>query len=91
MGTIRGASMNDQLVTVLETGDAVLVAMAKAALDAEEIRYVAQGDTVQDFIGMGRFPAGFNAVTGPVRFQVAADFREPGFMPPVVFKRRPVE
>lgn len=65
--------MNDELVTVLQTGDAVVIAMAKAALDAEDIRYVAQGEGVQDFIGMGRFPGGYNAVTGPVRIQVVAD------------------
>ncbi len=68
--------MNDDLVTVLQTGDAVLIAMAKAALDAEDIRYIAEGDNVQDFIGMGRFPGGYNAVTGPVRFLVAAENAE---------------
>jgi hypothetical protein len=64
--------MSDELVTVLETGDAVMIALAKAALDGEDIRYVVEGDAVQDFIGLGRFPGGFNAVTGPARFQVSA-------------------
>jgi hypothetical protein len=66
-------SAPDELVTVLETGDAVTIALAKAALDGEDIRYVVEGDTVQDFIGLGRFPAGYNSVTGPARFQVRGE------------------
>ena len=60
-------------MTVFRTGSAVLVAVAKAALDAEQIRYVVTGEGVQDLFGVGRFPAGYNAVTGPVRIQVAAE------------------
>jgi len=62
--------LNDELVTVFRTGNPVLIAIAKAALDAEQIRYVVEGEGVQDLIGWGRFPAGYNAVTGPVRIQV---------------------
>jgi len=58
---------------VLRTANAVVIALAKAALDAEQIRYVTEGEGVQDLIGMGRFPAGYNAVTGPVRIQVTAE------------------
>jgi hypothetical protein len=61
--------MNDELVTVFQTGDVVLIALAKAALDAEQIAYVSQGKGPQDWI----FPGGYNAVTGPVRFQVTAE------------------
>ena len=68
--------MDDELVTVFQTGDAVLIALAKAALDAEEIRYVVQGEVVQDLIGWGRFPGGYNAITGPARFQVTAEDSE---------------
>jgi hypothetical protein len=68
--------LSDELVTVYRTGNAVLVALAKAALDAEQIRYVVQGEGVQDLIGMGRFPAGYNAATGPVRIQVTAEDAE---------------
>ena len=68
-----GASLNNELVTVFRTGNAVVIALAKAALDAEQIRYVTEGEGVQDLIGMGRFPAGYNAVTGPVRIQVTAE------------------
>ena len=58
---------------MFRTADTVLLALAKAALDAQHIRYVTAGERVQDFIGMGRFPAGFNAITGPVRIQVTAE------------------
>lgn len=58
---------------MLRTANAVVIALAKAALDAEQIRYVTEGEGVQDLIGMGRFPAGYNAVTGPVRIQVTAE------------------
>jgi hypothetical protein len=68
--------LSDDLVNVFQTGDAVILLMVKAALDAEGIAFVAQGEGVQDWIGMGRFPAGYNAVTGPVRIQVAAENAE---------------
>jgi hypothetical protein len=61
--------MNDALVTVFQTDEVVLITLAKAALDAEQIPYVSQGKGQQDWL----FPAGYNAVTGPVRFQVAAE------------------
>jgi len=69
-------SVKDELVTVFRTGDVVLIALAKAALDGERIRYVVEGEGLQDVIGMGRFPAGYNAVTGPVRIQVTAQNAE---------------
>ncbi len=69
-------TVNDELVTVFRTGDPVLIAFAKAALDAEQIGYVVEGEGLQDLIGMGRFPAGYNAVTGPVRIQVTAQNAE---------------
>ena len=64
--------MNDALVTVFQTSDVVLIALAKAALDAEQIPYISQGKGLADWL----FPGGQNAVTGPVRFQVAAEDAE---------------
>jgi hypothetical protein len=65
--------VTDDLVTVFQTSDSVVLALVKSALDGEHIPFVAQGEVVQDWIGLGRFPSGYNAVTGPVRIQVAAD------------------
>jgi hypothetical protein len=61
--------MTDALVTVFQTSDVVHIALAKAALEAEQIAYVSQGKGLQDWL----FPGVNNAVTGPVRFQVAAE------------------
>jgi putative signal transducing protein len=58
-------------VTVLETGDPGLLAVAKSLLESAEIHYFAKGEAVQDLFGIGRFGAGFNAFTGPVQLQVA--------------------
>jgi hypothetical protein len=57
---------------VFQTSDVVLIALAKAALEAEQIPYVSQGKGFQDWI----FPGVQNAVTGPVRFQVTAEDAE---------------
>ena len=65
--------MTDDVVTVFETSDSIVLALVKSALDREHIPFVAQGELVQDWIGLGRFPSGYNAVTGPVRIQVAAE------------------
>jgi hypothetical protein len=64
------------LVTVFQTGDPVALALVKATLESEGMDYVAQGEGVQDFIGLGRVPSGYNAVTGPVRIQVAPENAE---------------
>ena len=61
--------MDDALVTVFQTSDVVLVALAKAALESEQIAYVSQGKGLQDWL----FPGGYNPVTGLIRFQVAAE------------------
>jgi putative signal transducing protein len=42
----------DVLVTVFESGDAVLLTMAKAALDSAGIRYVEEGQGIQDLFGV---------------------------------------
>ena len=64
--------MNDALVTVFQTSNVVLIALAKAALETEHIAYVSQGKGLQDWIFLGVQ----NAVTGPVRFQVAPEDAE---------------
>ena len=68
--------MNDELVTVFQTSDVVALAVAKAALDGKHIRYVVEGEGIQDLLGAGRYPAGYNVLTGPIRIQVAAENAE---------------
>ena len=62
--------MTPALVTVFETGNPVALALAKGALEAEGIPFVIQGEGLQDLIGLGRFPGGFNVAAGPVKIQV---------------------
>jgi Putative prokaryotic signal transducing protein len=64
------------LVVVFQTGEAVALALAKAALESEGIPFVTQGEGVQDLIGVGRLPGGFNLAAGPVRIHV--DRRDAG-------------
>jgi hypothetical protein len=59
-----------ELVTVLETGDPGLLAMAHSILDEAEIAYLTQGEGVQDLFGLGRLGTGFSILTGPVHLQV---------------------
>jgi hypothetical protein len=60
-------------ITVLESGDPALLAVAKSLLEAAGIQYFAKGEGVQDLFAGGRFGAGFNPFTGPIQLQVAAD------------------
>lgn len=61
------------LVTVFESPDVVLFAMAKTALDEAGIRYIAENELTQDLFGVGRLGGGFNFVTGPPRLRVASE------------------
>jgi len=59
-----------ELITVFQTANPVALALAKAALESEGIPFVTQGEGLQDLIGLGRFPGGFNVAAGPVRIHV---------------------
>jgi hypothetical protein len=62
-----------ELVTVLETGDPALLAVAESLLIEAEIPYVKPGDLLQDLFALGRLGTGSNPVTGPVAVQVARE------------------
>ena len=64
------------LVTVFETGDPALVALAKSLLDSDAIDFTVKGEAIQDLFGAGRFPGGTNLVAGPVVFQVRSEDAE---------------
>ena len=65
-----------ELVTVFESGNAVLTAIAKSVLLSAEIPFAARGEQVQELFGLGRFPGGVNLVTGPVCIEVASADRD---------------
>lgn len=58
-----------ELVCVLATGDAGLIAVAKSLLEGDEIDYFVKGDGLQDLFGLGRI-SGFNYAMGPAEFWV---------------------
>jgi hypothetical protein len=59
-----------ELVTVLETGDQSLVAIAKSVLDGAGIPCIARNERLQNLFGWGTIGTGFNAAMGPIRLQV---------------------
>ncbi len=63
-------------ITVLESGDPGLLAVAKSLLESAGIQYFAKGEGVQDLFAVGSVGTGFNPFTGPVQLQVAADEAE---------------
>ena len=58
------------MVTVLETGDQRLIAVAKSLLDSAGIPSIARNERLQNLLGWGSVGTGFNALTGPIRLQV---------------------
>lgn len=61
---------HERLVTVYETGHEGVAAVVKSVLDEAKIKYLAQGEGVQDLFGVGVVGVGFNPITGPVQFKV---------------------
>ena len=67
---------HENLVAVYETGNEAIVSVVKSMLDEAKIRYIAQGEGVQDLFGVGIIGTGFNPVTGPVIFKVMPEDEE---------------
>lgn len=61
-----------ELVPVLATGDAGIIAVAKSLLEGEEIDYFVRGDGLQDMFGYGRLTS-YSFVVGPAEFLVRAE------------------
>jgi Putative prokaryotic signal transducing protein len=59
-----------EMVTVLETGDQSLVAVAKSVLEGAGIPCIARNERLQNLFGWGTIGTGFNAAMGPIRLQV---------------------
>jgi hypothetical protein len=65
-----------ELMTVLETGDQSLVAVARSVLDAAGIPCIAKNERLQNLFGWGTIGTGFNAAMGPIRLQVLREDAE---------------
>lgn len=61
---------SEEWVTVLESGDPGLLAMAHSLLDAEGITARFPGEGLQSLFGFGTMGAGFNVLVGPAAVQV---------------------
>jgi hypothetical protein len=59
-------------VTVFESSDPAVIAVAESLLEEAEIEFFAKGEDLQDLFGGGRI-GGFNPVVGAVQLQVAAE------------------
>ena len=68
-----------ELVTVFETGNPALLAVAESLLMDAEILYVKKGEYLQDLFALGRFGTGANLVAGPVAVQVPKESSESAF------------
>jgi len=64
-----------ELVSVLATGDAAILAVAGSLLEGENIDYFVRGDGLQDLFGIGRV-TGFNFAMGPAEIWVRMDDAE---------------
>jgi hypothetical protein len=67
---------DDPFVTVLETGDPGLLALAHSLLEAEGIPSLFLGEGLQSLFGAGTLGAGFNIAVGPAHIQVPASQAE---------------
>ena len=65
-----------EMVTVLETGDQSLIAVARSLLESAGIPCIARNEVLQNLFGWGSIGAGFNAAIGPIRLQVLKEDEE---------------
>ena len=64
------------LVTVLASGDPVLMRIIKSLLQSAEIPFTVKGEGLGDVMVLGRAGSGFNPITGPMELQVRAEDAE---------------
>lgn len=65
-----------ELITVLETGDQSMVAVARSVLEAANIPCIARNEKLQNLFGWGTIGTGYNVAMGPIRLQVLREDEE---------------
>ncbi len=65
-----------ELVTVLETGDQSLVAVARSVLEGAGIPCIARNERLQNLFGWGTIGTGYSVSMGPIRVQVLREDEE---------------
>ena len=58
-------------VPVYRSGHPGRVALAQSILQSAGVPFVVLNEATQDFVGLGRFPAGFNIALGPIEILVS--------------------
>ncbi len=61
---------HESVVPIFETGNEAVVAVVKSILDEANIKYLVEGEGVENLFGIGVIGTGFNPITGPVVFKV---------------------
>jgi len=61
---------HESLVPIFESGNEAVIAVVKSMLDEAKIKYLIEGEGVQDLIGFGVIGTGYNPITGPAVFKV---------------------
>lgn len=61
---------HESAVPVFSTGNEAVIAVVKSILDEANIRYLVNGENVENLFALGVIGTGFNPATGPVEFQV---------------------
>lgn len=61
------------MVTVLETGDQSLIAVAKSVLEGAKIPFIARNERLQNLFGWGTIGTGYSVAMGPIQLQVAKE------------------
>ena len=74
--TTRHEDTHPEPVTVFESSDTALLAVAESLLEEADIEFFAKGEGIQDLFAGGRIGTGFNPVVGLVQLQVPADDAE---------------
>ena len=64
-----------ELVTIFESSERGIIALAKSILEDAGIKYFPKGEGLQDLFGFGRV-GGYNILVGPVEIQVRKDDEE---------------
>lgn len=67
---------HEKLVNVFATGNEAVIAVVKSILDEAKIKYLVQGEGVENLFGVGVIGTGFNPITGPVIFKVMPEDAE---------------
>ena len=65
-----------ELIGIFESGDDIVIALAKSELEKAGIPFIVKNEVIQDLFGLGRIGTGYCPLTGPIQIQVEVANRE---------------